>query len=312
VAGGAAEVSRVASDPEAAVRACYASWSGRYYDEYYGPGAPYPPVHRDLLVRLLRAHGARRVLDAGCGPASLLRHLAAEGFRVSGFDLTPEMVAEARRVLAPAGVPPARIWEGSVLAPEAFRPPGARRAPRFDAALCIGVLPHVAETAEAAVLRNLRDAVRPGGLVVVEARNQLFALFTLNRYSHRFFLDDLIRAEALVARAGPDGPKVEAALARLEARFRTDLPPVRRGTGEAPGYDEVLSRTHNPLTLAARVRAAGLRDVRVLFYHYHCLPPMVADELPELFRRESLAMEDPEDWRGYFMASAFVVAGTRA
>ena len=37
------------------------------------------------------------------------------------------------------------------------------------------------------MLANLRDAVRPGGLVAVEARNQLFALFTLNRYSRDLF-----------------------------------------------------------------------------------------------------------------------------
>ena len=34
--------------------------------------------------------------------------------------------------------------------------------------------------------------------------------------------------------------------------------------------------------------------------------------MPELFRQASLAMEDPEDWRGHFMASAFLVVGRRA
>ena len=56
---------------------------------------------------------------------------------------------------------------------------------------------------------------------------------------------------------------------------------------------------------------AGFREVEVLFYHYHCLPPMFERELPELFRRQSVAMEDPRDWRGYFMASAFIGCGKR-
>jgi hypothetical protein len=34
--------------------------------------------------------------------------------------------------------------------------------------------------------------------------------------------------------------------------------------------------------------------------------------MPEIFLRESLAMEQPEDWRGYFMASAFLLCGKRA
>src|SRR5687768_6240182 len=89
---------------EAAVKACYSTWSSRYYEDYYGAGAAYPPVHRELLKRLLREHGARSVLDAGCGPASFLRELGGQGLDLYGFDLTPEMVAEARRVLAEQGV----------------------------------------------------------------------------------------------------------------------------------------------------------------------------------------------------------------
>ena len=49
----------------------------------------------------------------------------------------------------------------------------------------------------------------------------------------------------------------------------------------------------------------------MLFYHYHALPPMLEAAAPELFRRASVAMEDPRDWRGHFMASAFVLVGRR-
>ena len=38
---------------EEAVRRCYSTWSTTYHDEYYGEGAAHPPVHRDLLLRLL-------------------------------------------------------------------------------------------------------------------------------------------------------------------------------------------------------------------------------------------------------------------
>jgi len=33
--------------------------------------------------------------------------------------------------------------------------------------------------------------------------------------------------------------------------------------------------------------------------------------VPGLFLRESLAIEDPTDWRGHFMASAFIVTGRK-
>ena len=56
----------------------------------------------------------------------------------------------------------------------------------------------------------------------------------------------------------------------------------------------------------------GFKEVRVLFYHFHALPPMSELHVPELFRQRSVAMENPTDWRGHFMASAFLVAARRA
>lgn len=296
---------------EDSIRDCYRTWSGRYYDEYYRSSVAYPPVHVDLVRRELRAHATGSLIDAGCGPASMLRDLDWPGLERWGFDLTPEMVAEARRVLAGQGVPPERVWRGSALDPAAYR--GAVDAPAdgFDAAICFGVLPHVPPAGDGVVLGHLRDAVRPGGLVAVEARNALFALFTQNRYTADFFRRDLIRADGLKARAGGAGDDVEAALAALERHFRMDLPPKRGGYEDEAGYDEVLSRTHNPFELRAAAEAAGLVDVRALFYHFHALPPMFEGGLPALFRAESLAMEDPADWRGHFMASAFVIVGRR-
>lgn len=293
---------------EAAVRSCYSTWGSSYYDDYYGSGSAYPPVHRDLAVRLLGAAGAGRVLDAGCGPASMMRDLLRAGLDVEGFDLTPEMVVEAKRVVADLGRSVDTVWEGSVLDASAFSPPTGGSGP-YDAALCVGVLPHVPESADETVLGNLRDAVRPGGLVIAEARNELFALFTLNRFTHQLFLERLVPVASLHEHA-PDG-SLTAPLAELAGMFRTDLPPVRTGVAGEPGYDEVLSRVHNPFELAALARRAGLVDVSVRYFHYHALPPMFGGAVPEAALAASLEMEDPDDWRGTFMASAFFVVGTR-
>jgi len=297
---------------EAAVQECYSTWGTSYYSDYYGPSAPYPPVHIDLLRRVLREAGVKSVVDAGCGPASFLRHLATDGLDLYGFDLTVEMITEAKRVFGELKLDPARVWQGSVLDPRAYAPPDAAAgAAPYDGAVCVGVLPHIAEEHEAVLFANLASAVRPDGLVIVEARNQLFSLFTLNRPSYEFFAEELVGAASLRARAGEDAAKVDAALEAMKAGFRMDLPPIRRGKSGEPGYDEVLSRTHNPFTLRAGFEAAGFSQVRTLFYHYHALPPMVSGFLPELFLRESIAMERPDDWRGHFMASAFLLCGVR-
>ena len=113
-------------------------------------------------------HGGRPrrqvLLDAGCGPASMLRHLAAPGRSLYGFDLTPEMVAEARRVMAEqAACRPQHVWEGSVLTASRLHAAGAA-APAYDAVVCFGVLPHMPEAADAVVHGQPPRRVAPGRL----------------------------------------------------------------------------------------------------------------------------------------------------
>lgn len=301
------------SSLEHSIRHCYSTWSERYYSDYYQSETAYPPVHTNIVRELIQKSDTQRILDAGCGPASMLRDLDIPGLQRFGFDLTPEMVVEARRILALQQVPENHIWEGSVLDESAFYMPDSSTSIGFDAAICFGVLPHIPAAYDVNVLANLAKAVRPGGWVACEARNQLFALFTLNRYSRDLFRDHLINVDKLKElRQNPtEELALNQALEQLDQHFRIDLPPIRRGYDAEPGYDEVLSRTHNPFVLADDARKAGLDDVQCLFYHYHVLPPMLGSLVPDLFRRESIAMEDPSDWRGYFMASAFIVLGKR-
>jgi SAM-dependent methyltransferase len=289
---------------EARVQACYSTWAKTYFDEYYAGAGAYPPVHVDIVRELLRRSGAKTLLDAGCGPASMLRRLVDLDLDMYGFDLTAEMVEEARRVVAEWKIPPERFWQGSVAeAGDYQRPPGG-----YDAAICFGVFPHLPEPLDQTAIANLHAALAPGGLAAIEARNQLFALFTLNRYSRELFLHELIRIDVLPA---AERDALAPALAALERQFRVDLPPLRQGKAGEPGYDEVLSRTHNPLVMRGQMEAAGFRDVRLHFYHYHALPPMLENHVPEWFRKRSLELEDPADWRGHFMASAFIVSGIR-
>jgi SAM-dependent methyltransferase len=296
---------------EEEVARCYSTWGKTYYDEYYGEKAPYPPVHRDLLIRLLKEHSPKMVLDAGCGPASFLRDITNLDFELYGFDLTPEMVDEGKRVFEKKGISSERIWEGSVLMKKDFQNP-TELTSTYDAAVCVGVLPHIPENSDQVVLQNLHESLNPGGLALVEARNQWFALFTLNRYSFEFFEKELIRKDLLKDKIDADEEEFKSALEEMKQQFRMDLPPIRKGKQDEPGYDEVLSRTHNPVELKQQMEQAGFQNVNLHFYHFHCLPPMFASRFPEKFNQISLLMEDSQDWRGYFMASAFVVSGVKA
>lgn len=55
------------------------------------------PLDRWLLERLVDLADGGPIADAGCGPGHVAFHLAAAGGDVTGFDLSPGMVDEARR-----------------------------------------------------------------------------------------------------------------------------------------------------------------------------------------------------------------------
>jgi len=144
-------------------------------------------------------------------------------------------------------------------------------------------------------------------MIALEARNQLFSLFTFNRYSYGFFCDQLICKDELIKSSGPLKDTCKNVFSEMEKRFQMDLPLVRKGKRAEPGYDEVVSRTHNPFILKEKFKQLGIDDVQIKFYHYHPLPPMFASRFPDFFLKQSIKMENPDDWRGYFMASAFFI-----
>jgi SAM-dependent methyltransferase len=122
----------------------------------------------DLLnaasLRELGLSGGERVLDVGCGLAQLTRAMArSSGVRVLGIDRDPIQIAEALRQASEASE------EGLI----ELRQGDALRLPlaeaewgRFDVAHTRFLLEHVPDPA--AVVRQMTQAVRPGGRVVLE------------------------------------------------------------------------------------------------------------------------------------------------
>jgi SAM-dependent methyltransferase len=106
-------------------------------------------------------HVPADVLDVDCGTGSLSELLAQAGHRVTGVDLSPRMVEQARAKLAAAGL------AGRFLVGDAAAPPTGEE--RFDVLLSrhlVWTLPD-----PKAALREWLSRLRPGGtLVLVEGR----------------------------------------------------------------------------------------------------------------------------------------------
>jgi SAM-dependent methyltransferase len=133
--------------------------SGPHYAELMRQATAGSGGHGEVdLVESLLAPPSR-VLDAGCGTGRTTIELARRGYAVTGIDLDPSMIAEARREA------PGLDWVEADLASLVLD------RESYDAALLAGnVLVFVAPGTQAQVLASLTGHLRGGGLLVAGFR----------------------------------------------------------------------------------------------------------------------------------------------
>ena len=119
----------------------------------------------DGLWQLLGLREGSRVLDAPCGYGRLSRPLAARGAIVVGLDQSAALLDHAEKERGSIDGERLRYMQHDL------RQPIPENG--FDAALNIfSSLGYSTEENDLAILRNLRQAVRPGGLVLVETAHR--------------------------------------------------------------------------------------------------------------------------------------------
>ncbi len=121
-----------------------------------------------LYLDLLREHGSPsgRLVDLGCGTGKAALRLAAQGFEVTGVDLSPEMLEVAR---AKQGAERVRFVTGDLRdLPERLGP--------FDVAVALGEpLNHLADEEELlAAFRGVARLLQPAGLFVFDLNTSAF------------------------------------------------------------------------------------------------------------------------------------------
>jgi SAM-dependent methyltransferase len=215
------------------------------------------------------------------------------------------MISEAKALLSERGHDPDRVSVGD------GEDAGEYSDGSFDAVVALGVFPHVID--EPAVVGHMSRALRPGGVFIAEFRNALFSAFTLNEYSRPFYSDAFFASvgaldEDSSLRAASD-EYYRRAFGLSEA---SDSAPAADDSGELT-YKSLVAKFHNPLDLTEILKPAGLRLDHRVYYHFHAAPPALEASHAAEFRNASLQMESrlAHDWRGMFMASAFVAVAVK-
>ncbi len=202
-------------------------------------------AHADIfpLLRRLAVRRDARVLDAPCGYGRHAVALAKRGYRVTGVDISPVLLKQAREAARAAGVD-ADFRRGDLRRME-FRG-------QFGLALNLFTsFGYFGDEEDAQVVRNFYRALKPRGWLVIHVINRDYVIrnyqprrkarmkgFTLEESGEMDFASSLVRT-VWVARpsAAADGGRALRA--------------------------ETTIRMYSPHELAAMLRAAGFRDVCV-------------------------------------------------
>lgn len=263
------------------------------------------PANYFRLQKLLKCFNdpkIRRIVEIGLGEGTPAFTLARAGKDVYGFDISEKMVVEARARLKDANVPEDRVIQADINDPISYL--SLTKDGLFDGLVAMGVMQHMEK--DDYVLSNMAELLHPGGRAFIMFRNKLFSLFTMNRYTYEFIMDDLL--------AGVSRDVKEAVGAYLTSILRMDLPLAQRDvvTTDKSLDKPVFSKFHNPFEVESLFHKTGFGELKFHWYHYHPAMPSLESRMPKDFRREALSLEHEQSgWRGMFLCSAFVVEAVK-
>lgn len=172
------------------VRAVYNQVADTYADHFPAtePESALELGMIDLFCSLIG--GERRVLDAGCGAGRLLPYLAERGCTVEGVDLSPGMIARARRDHPEFPVEVASLSDLSH--------PGDT----FDGVFSWYSTIHTDDAALPGLVSEMRRVLRPGGLMLLAFQTGSGVRDIAEGFRKRGHAVELLRAHRTPAEVG--------------------------------------------------------------------------------------------------------------
>lgn len=227
-------------------------------------------VIRSLIPASLFAPG-QRVLDFGCGDAVLFPPFLQAGAQISGLDIAPEMITAAKQRLG-SNVQ-ASLGGVAELAQVATA--------SLDGLLSFNVLAYLTDEEDREFYRQARRIVKPGGCLVVTHSNELFDMFSLNRFTVEFFERNF-------------GARVGTLLA----------------SPESPASRVTYNVRENPLAYRHKLSSHGFHEKVQRFINHHPAPPLQLEG--ERTYADTLNVADAQQWRLLFTCSTFGSCAMRA
>ncbi len=242
----------------------------------------------EIFKLLIKKYKPKTIVDAGCGAGMPLIQIKKMGFNITGYDKAKNMVQEAKANLIKYKLPENLIDTGN------FENPKHIKDNSIDCILGMGTFYYSKKFIQ--TLKNQRKKLKKNGRLIFSLRNQLFDIATLNNYSIKFFSN--------LYEINKSNKYIKKKYLRLFQGYSDRKKFKLKNIDDS----QVYSKTYNPLTIENLILSkVGLKCNGIYFYHFHALPPIFENIDKINFRKQSFKIEKPNDWRGYFIASGFVV-----
>ena len=267
-------------------------------------GLPVDPAwyRRRLYKDFLERTRPRSVLDVGCGGGWTVLDALELGIDARGIEPVRELKEFGTKLLQEHGHDGGRIRQDD-LASLATLPDAS-----LDCIALLSVLPHVPAERWESVHRDIARVLKPGGQLFAAYRNELFDLYTFNSFTVQFYDESLWGCEPC------ESLRTNQQLDQLKALItHPDVPGPYFTAAQDASFGQLKRVKSNPLTMSAFLSGFGMRADRTSYYHFHCVPPLLAksvDSYRDINHQLELTMSG--DWRGNFMAAIFMVEAVKA
>lgn len=267
-------------------------------------GLPEDPAwyRRRLYQEFLERTCPISVLDIGCGGGWTVLDAVERGVDARGIEPVVELKEFGCDLLRQRGHDASRITQGD-LASIASLPDESE-----DCIALLSVLPHVPRDRWDEVHVDIARSLKPGGRLIAAYRNELFDLFTFNSITMEFYDRSLWNNEACTPLRNNE---TLVQLKRLITNPNLPGPYFTAAKDKSFGYlDRIKS---NPMMMQSYLSKFGLKVDRTRFFHFHCVPPLLAEKI-EGYRsiNHELELSMSDDWRAHFMAAIFMVEVVKA
>jgi len=219
----------------------------------------------------------KKAIDFGSGEGVYTQYLAECGARVIAMDPSEKMTEAARKRLAGF---PAEIRCGDVSELELID------SASIDLMICLNTLAYMTEEEEDAFYRSTFRILKNKGQLLVSHSNELFDMFTLNKFTAHFFSE----------------------------HFGVDISSlIVNNTIPDKG---IYSVRENPLSYKHKLSAYGFEELEQSYCMFHRIPPLLmADADPYSDKREfpdTLTWGKKEEWKLMFQCSTFASLSQKA